>query len=340
MFACWEGHETIARLLLGAGASPNRRARWVTPLVLAASRGHAPLVQVLLEHGARPHMRHPKGDRFSALVAAAGYGSIECVRLLLDAGESPNAADVPAGNRDGFTALMAAVGFGHIDIVRLLLSRGADQTLRDSTGGCALSTAIFAANPTPGDKPWKADREEILRLLLATNPTLDLHQATALGDREAVRKLLDAGVGVNAGDANDRPALWLAIANDRTEVVELLLERGGRLHLSHWTMLALAADRGRIGMVTYLLDRGFSDIRSDGPSALAVAAMGGYSDVVRLLLDRGVSANADSGSPLHRAASGAHPSVLRLLLSHGGTPNLLDKDRNTALIRAVHSYGS
>lgn len=340
MFACWEGHDAIARLLLSAGASPNRRARWVTPLVLAASHGHPALVRLLLEHGAHPLMRHPKGDIVSALVAAAWGGSLECVRLLLDAGEPPDAADIPIGSEKGVTALMAAITIGHVDMVRLLLSRGADPVLPESRGSCAVDTAIYHANPAVGNWSRQADREMILNILLATKPVLDLRQAAALGNAEVVQELLDAGVDVNDEDTYGDTALWRAVSNGRLEAAGLILERGGQLGRSNQTLLSLAAERGHARMAAYLLDQGWSDIETDGPVALDYAAMNSQADVVRLLLERGVNSNSCDGRPLKWGASRAHAEVLALLLSHGADPNVRDADEATPLIRAMHSYGS
>src|SRR5262249_12387704 len=51
----------------------------------------------------------------------------------------------------------------------------------------------------------------------------------ANGDVETVRELLEAGVSVNAADADGRSALAVAAANGRTAVVQLLVERGAKV---------------------------------------------------------------------------------------------------------------
>jgi len=82
-------------------------------LVSYAGKGQARAVGLLLA------LRVPPSD--DAIGEAAYSGRTDVVRLLLDAGGSPNAE-----NETGETALTWAAGHGHIGVVRLLLSRGAD----------------------------------------------------------------------------------------------------------------------------------------------------------------------------------------------------------------------
>ncbi|MBC8134612.1 MAG: ankyrin repeat domain-containing protein [Fibrella sp.] len=335
MFACQGGHEGVARLLLDAGADPNHHA-WCddTPILLAARRGHSGLLRLLLAHGARTRVPFPLGGSIAVITAAAQGGSVEAVRLLLDAGEPPDSIDTD----NGYTPLMVAVVSGHADVVRLLLTCGADPTLRNTNGGNALASAIHYANPAVGDKSWKPGHDEILTLILATNPALDLRQAAALGDAGAVQKLLDAGANVNDEDPFGRTALRCAVSNNHTEVAGLLWERGGLPGRPRRTLLALAAERGHVKMAAYILDRGLADIQSDGPVALDYAVMERQADVVRFLLGRGVDANMGNGRPLESAASLGYAEVLRLLLSHDADPNRVDADGTTPLMWAARSY--
>ena len=52
-------------------------------------------------------------------------GTVEIVRVLLDAGEDPNRFN-PVGGHSHSTPLHQAAGNGHLDVVKLLVERGAN----------------------------------------------------------------------------------------------------------------------------------------------------------------------------------------------------------------------
>ena len=155
-------------LLLKHGADPNLRVRentlsrtiftmqWffepgATAFVRAAQSSDVALMKLLLAHGADPKLTTDFGD--TALTAAGGIGwvegvtyersakeNLEAVRLLLDLGLDPNAA-----NKDGRTPLMAAAHKGRNDVIQLLVERGAKIDARDKgsrdTGNAASAIA-------------------------------------------------------------------------------------------------------------------------------------------------------------------------------------------------------
>lgn len=142
----------LIKKLLDAGANPNAlvnntpRARmregsprivYATALMRAAFAGDLELIQLLLAHGADPHIE--SSDRETTLMAACGLAFIngyhrqrpsaerlEVVKLLVDLGE-----DVNHGDGYGITPLMAAANLGDINIVRYLIDKGADLNAHD-----------------------------------------------------------------------------------------------------------------------------------------------------------------------------------------------------------------
>ena len=81
------------------------------------------------------HARNFKGE--TALMYAAGSGTAENMKLLLDAG-----ADVTARDKDGSTALMyAAAGFAPTENAKMLLEAGSDGSVKDSKGKTAWDHA-------------------------------------------------------------------------------------------------------------------------------------------------------------------------------------------------------
>ena len=82
MMAALKGQLDVARRLIAQGAAVNKTG-W-TPLHYAASSGHMPMLELLLEHHADLNAPSPNGT--TPLMMAAGYGSPEAVQRLLKAG--------------------------------------------------------------------------------------------------------------------------------------------------------------------------------------------------------------------------------------------------------------
>jgi ankyrin repeat protein len=120
-----------------------------TPFLRAAQSGDVPLMKLLLARGADPKIATTNGD--TALMVAAGIGwvegvtyewsgaqTLEAVKLCLDLGLDPNAADA-----DGRVALHGAGHKGSNSVVQLLVDRGAkldthDNGSRDTISGSML----------------------------------------------------------------------------------------------------------------------------------------------------------------------------------------------------------
>lgn len=69
-------------------------------------------------------------ERHLALAVAAQYCRIEIVRILLDAGEDPNRYN-PVGGHSHCTPLHQAAGYGTLELAKLLVERGARPDIKD-----------------------------------------------------------------------------------------------------------------------------------------------------------------------------------------------------------------
>jgi len=132
------------RSALVAGSDPNEvfPLYGTSALMLAAIRGNAPMVSLLLEAGADPNWVNERG--YSALSAAvrscrAGW---DVAAELLDAG-----ADIDNRSGASLTPLMVAIQEERPTFFRALLDRGADINALNAYGDGALNYAIYYEEP-------------------------------------------------------------------------------------------------------------------------------------------------------------------------------------------------
>lgn len=107
------------RVLLRAGADPERKVAGRTALATAVRLGSPRIVDLLLAAGADPGRREDNGD--TPLHVAAALGRARESRALLAAG-----ADGSARNRQGWTPLIVATRGGHLGVMEALLRAGVD----------------------------------------------------------------------------------------------------------------------------------------------------------------------------------------------------------------------
>ena len=126
-----EQHEVL-RLLLKAGANPNKSAQYELPLglvILESGKAGLEPVKMLLDAGADPNKRDNFGQPiyFDAVGKAS---TLETLTLLLDRG-----ADINAVAKNGSTVLFDAANTRNWKAVLLLLKRGANWRLGKAVNG-------------------------------------------------------------------------------------------------------------------------------------------------------------------------------------------------------------
>ncbi|DBA05062.1 TPA: hypothetical protein N0F65_000750 [Lagenidium giganteum] len=222
--AVYEKHSEAIQLLLAHGFDVNTLdGDCHTPLhQVAMYDSCTAIMQVLLDHGADVDKRDANGN--SPLHLAAAYGSIDSLTFLLQAGADPNAT-----NDDGATPLHLAAPNGHTLVVHALLDAGADANARDAHGNTPLIDAAYVNQAAPphfscGDANTQ---EQVVRLLLSTQPTID----------------------VNAVNAQGCSALFGAVRNGYEVVVCLLLRAGADATLKNHTKETVLHVAARAGMV-------------------------------------------------------------------------------------------
>jgi ankyrin repeat protein len=124
-----------ARALLDKGVPVDSPAiDGATPLLISAASGYIDLMKVLLAAGADPNRQDQHQD--TPLMAAVRIGSRDAVKLLLDSRADPNQRD-----GSGRTAMHWAARSGHVDIVRTVLDAGSRIDDIDETGRTPMTYA-------------------------------------------------------------------------------------------------------------------------------------------------------------------------------------------------------
>ena len=215
-------------------------------------------------------------------------------------------ADREARDSRHLTALHLATALGRESAIKLLVRHGASPLARTPDGQTPLGVALAKGRRDLADwldwRVWPLPR----RALRAA----DLPAAAVVGDVDAVRRLVDLGLPVDAVDAQGCTALLRAAGGGHLPVVDLLLARGAdATHAANSgaTPLSAAVSMRQGDIVAALLDAGASIEQRlpGGVSVLMLASALGLPDVVARLLAAGADEQAvdDKGlSALHCAA--------------------------------------
>jgi len=225
-------------------------------LFSAVDKNCLDLVTELLDHGASVDAR----DRFGArpLSHAARFGHLAMVDFLLARG-----APIDARNLAGATALYVAAENNRTPVAQRLIERGADVNLPGRSGVTPVSAAAFRGNDAIVEAllaRGAADREPD-----QTGKTPIVYAAAA-ARLDVVMRLLSRRIDVNARYPNELTLLMWACGPDEAapeaeavKVVQRLLEAGALVDDRDdrgRTALMIAAEGGRSGIVDVLLARG------------------------------------------------------------------------------------
>lgn len=338
--AAFCGQVECLRLLLAAGAQVNHAPKGAyTPLLIALYHEHMDCVQLLLEHGVDPLAPSPKG--VAAIHMAAVQRNPEYLRHLLEVGADPNSTYSALLGKE--CPLILAAENGRVDNVRLLLQHGAKINQTDGDGNTPLLCAILNGRVDCVQALLEAGADTTIANKKKVTPLMG---AAVNGNAACMRLLLSQGAKDSTTKKMRTTALMLAAANGSEECVRLLLESGSEVNArsdDRMSALHFAIKHENAACARLLLDAGAQiDTRSQESynTPLIQAVKQGYTEGVRLLLQRGANPNlADEmgRSPLMHAASGGFTDCIELLLEHGAALNSVDPDKESALFYAINA---
>lgn len=177
--------------------------------------------------------------------------------------------------------------------------------------------------------------------------------ASAEGNLDRIKKMLQKGVDVNSVDYDKRSPLHLAAANGRLEVVQYLLTVGADVHaVDRWghTVLDEATSGGHQDVMSALrvagADLGRTPRRhntsttvEDGVKLCSIAAQGDV-EAMQALQAKGIrldEVDYDGRSALHIAAAHGHLELVKWLVNNHAKVNLRDNFGLTGLAEATRN---
>ena len=211
-----------------------------TALGAAALQGQSGVLQVLLEHGAKPDIEFGDPCFLKTSLQAAVYGGhVECTRLLIAAGSCVNHMAITSGWHclpAYRTPLSVAARFGHTDVLQVLIEKGADVNAIHE-GGFTCMPLLEAAHD---------GHAEIVQVLLKNGANVNhieyqsdyralstpLLAAVVRGDLQMAKMLIENGADVNLKIPDDEDPtvfhthLLAAVKRGHKEVIQLLLANG------------------------------------------------------------------------------------------------------------------
>lgn len=223
VIAASRGKRELIDTLLEAGANINARSTWWAGSFGVLDHDNHEIVPFLLDRGARIDAH-----------AAARHGMMDKLRELI--GTDP--ALVHARGGDGQTPLHVA---SSVEIAKFLLDRGADIDALDVDHESTPAQYLIRSHP------------EIVRYLIGRGCKTDILMAAAVGDRDLVRRHLDADPESIRTRVDER---YFPMKNPRA---------GGTIYI--WTLgmyrspHQVARSFGHGELVKFLLDRTPDDLK-------------------------------------------------------------------------------
>ena len=333
MIASTNGHSEIVQLLLNAKAKPDLQTEnGETALCLAAFRGYPDIVQLLLEYGADPNISNRHGvtaihaaatglctvtaiargnitsmevvNTITTLISGKYERYVKTMKLLI---AQPN-IKINETNLTGVTILMQASIVGSAQIVELLLQAGADPNM-------SMKTPIDKSISTISEILFGKEIHFVVNEAIGCTALI---LACEYGHLEVVQLLLKANANPNhEHEGTGITALIIAVQEGFSDIVQQLLEYGADPNIRdkngctaiHYIMILDDTETpksskktmsDKLEILQLLIVRGINVNIMDetGRTALMMASIDGFTEVVKLLLQAGADPNIEQHIPV------------------------------------------
>ncbi|EXL63296.1 hypothetical protein FOCG_01653 [Fusarium oxysporum f. sp. radicis-lycopersici 26381] len=308
------GHVELAKLLIKRGADVNQVvANGPPPLLLAVCDDHSELAELLIDEGAERTGIQIKGQVFSLLAMAAGYGHLNTAKALISKGFNPTEAQplllaASYGSYSGFSrdfipeTATTSPDFpclAYHQVLELLLQSGADVNTSDVRGYTPLYMASLGGFIDIVEILTQKGAGLNVKTVAGETP---LHASSAMGHLRVTQLLIQHGADAASKDNSGRNPLHYACRSGDLEVVNLIIGSSQTQTLDeadHWgsTPLSLAARFGGVGILMALIDTGVVEVKSSdmfGRTTTWWATSHNHDAVARLLA--GTDGHRDLGT--------------------------------------------
>jgi len=334
----------MVQLLLDRGANVNAvSADGETPFYVACSKGLTPVVDKMLECGAK--LDGSSGKKLPLIVACRNK-HVPVVQLLLSNGANPDISEAGGNRWHRALPLHIAAADSSSELLELLLKHGASVNITDEEGSTALHRGVEEYRVT-------------------TSPYADEAKATS-NAKSAVDILLENRADVNIVNDRGETPLYTAVSKGLLDIVSKMLQKyGGNPNIlpsKNKSALVAACEKRNVDLVDMLLKNGadpnLTSVSQSGweskylPLSTA-AAQGNSDDIIVLLINAGADVNAINSegktvlctateTMMNRyryESSDTLLSTARLLLEHGADLNVLRPDGRSLLYLLMSTIG-
>lgn len=338
-WAAYQDNLALAELLVSshANVAAVTRDNAITPLMIACQNGSAPMIELLLKHGADANQPNALGT--TPLMMASASGSNDAVKALLAHGAKVDTRE----HVHEQTALMFAANLDRSDVVRTLIASGADP----NTASKIITLPKMDFHALTGEKPAAKGAKDG-----AAAPDSGKNDETKADTGEKLTKekvsedktsSLPAS-GQHPGKEVDKPSADKQAA-DAAEITKKMYREHGAKTMGGMTSLLYAAREGNIAAGQALVEGGAKIDQVSGSehsTPLVLAIANGHLDFAKMLVDHGANVNLanDMGvtplfatvdvkwvphewspEPIIAQEKIGYLEMMKLLLTHGADPN-------------------
>ncbi|OAL75631.1 hypothetical protein A7D00_1230 [Trichophyton violaceum] len=246
-------------------------------------------------------------------------------------------------NREGRTTIHHSARNGNIKLLERLISNDADIAIADNEGVTPLHLAASSGNL--GAVKFLIEKGAYIEAVTSTGRT-PLCYACQAGNTDMVRLLVREGADIHHAPSSGNTPVYEASRQGRIETLQYLINQGAVV-TAESKALRDAASGGYTAIVKLLVKAGVSLEDRVGDEALYKASVYGHTWVVKFLLLEGVKAEnvrdpAKHSTPLFNAVLGGYTNIVKLLLWKGASPNIhpsMTKNvaAETMLVHAIRS---